>query len=96
MVKKEKNLVFNFGSQKENVLTLIVLFEDPYMWIGLHDRDDDGVYRYISTGSLSYIYDLWDKDQPWIAPQVVTQAKKNGKWSIWYGNRNKLYSVCEK
>ena len=76
---------------------LFDLFKDAYMWIGLHDRDDDGVYRYISTGSLSYIYDLWDKDQPWIEGiQVVTQAKKNGKWSTWYGNRNKLYSVCEK
>ena len=31
---------------------LIDLFEDAYMWIGLHNRDNDGAYRYISTGSL--------------------------------------------
>ena len=60
---------------------LIDLFEDAYMWIGLHDRDNDGVYRYISTGSLTYIVDLWDKDQPSGDRHVVTQAKKNGKWS---------------
>ena len=60
---------------------LIDLFEDAYMWIGLYDRDSDGVYRYISNGSLTYIVDLWDKDQPSGDRHVVTQAKKNGKWS---------------
>jgi hypothetical protein len=60
---------------------LIDLFEDAYMWIGLYNRDSDGVYRYISTGSLTYIVDLWDKDQPSANRHVVTQAKKNGKWS---------------
>ena len=87
---------------------LIDLFEDAYMWIGLHNRDNDGVYRYISTGSLTYIVDLWDKDQPSGNQHVVTQAKKKGKWStvVDYkcksgrsiGNRtyNKFYSVCEK
>ena len=90
---------------------LIDLFEDAYMWIGLHDRDNDGVYRYISTGSLTYIVDLWDKDQPSGNRYVVTQAKKNGKWStvvdynckyvsppcvIRLRTYNKFYSVCEK
>ena len=90
---------------------LIDLFEDAYMWIGLHDRDNDGVYRYISTGSLTYIVDLWDKDQPSGNRHVVTQAKKNGKWStvvdykckggyVCSNLKNRIYnnffSVCEK
>ena len=80
---------------------LIDLFEDAYMWIGLYDRDSDGVYRYISNGSLTYIVDLWDKDQPSGNRHVVTQAKMNGKWStvvdrLSYRLYNKFYSVCEK
>ena len=70
------------------------------------------MYKYISTGSLTYIVDLWDKDQPSGNRHVVTQAKKNGKWSTVVDykcksgysscnslrNRiyNKFYSVCEK
>ena len=89
-------------------MILIDLFEDAYMWIGLHNRDNDGAYRYISTGSLTYIVDLWDKDQPSGNRHVVTQAKKNGKWSTvvdkvdyksksgYYNIYNKFYSVCEK
>ena len=66
------------------------------MFIGLYDKDDDDVYRYISSGSLTYFYDLWEKDQPSGAPHVVTQAKKNGKWSSVYGTLFNFYSVCEK
>ena len=50
--------------QERNALTLIDLFKDAYIWIGLNDKDNDGIYRYFSTGSLTYILDLWDKDQP--------------------------------
>ena len=75
------------------------LFKDAYIWIGLNDKDDDGIYRYFSTGSLTYIIDLWDKDQPTGDRYVATQAKKNGKWSTFkdnYSNKLNLYSVCEK
>ena len=93
---RQEKLFVQYWIQKRNLLTLIDLFEDVDMWIGLYDRDDDNVYRYISTGSLTYIYDLWAKDQPSGRPNVVTQAKKNGKWSSVYGILHKLYSVCEK
>ena len=66
------------------------------MFIGLYDRDDDNVYRHISTGSITYIYDLWHKDQPSGAPHVVTNAKRNGKWTSIFGTLYKHYSVCEK
>ena len=70
---------------------------DAYMFIGLMDRDEDGIMRYLTTESITYLYDLWDKDQPSGSGRfVVTQARKNGKWSKVYRYLAKYYSVCEK